>query len=78
MNGFGYNNDLLKDLNQKFKNVWIFQRNQAPDENPTGGSGEWDILKPGHGIGFSGYESKNKLSNRFGIEISFSHPSLFL
>jgi len=71
MDGYGYNSDLPDNLNQEFKNAWIFHGNPAPDENPTGGSGEWDSLKPGHGVGFSGYQSKNKLSNRFGVELSF-------
>lgn len=72
MNGFGYNSELPDSLKVEFKNVWIFQGNPAPDDNPTGGAGAWDTLKPGHGIGFSGYQSKNKLSNRFGIELSFA------
>jgi hypothetical protein len=71
MDGYGYNKELPTSLKGDFKNVWIFHGNPAPDENPTGGSGEWDVLKPGHGVGFSGYQSKNKLSNRFGIELSF-------
>ena len=72
MEGFGYNAELPENLNQEFKNVWIFHGNAVPDENPTGGQGAWDTLKPGHGIGFSGYQSKNKLSNRFGVELSFA------
>ena len=72
MDGYGYNKELPKPLKGDFQNVWIFHGNPAPDENPTGGSGEWDGLKPVHGVGFSGYQSKNKLSNRFGIELSFA------
>jgi len=72
MNGFGYNKDLPTSLNKEFKNVWIFQGNPAPDENKTGGQGTWETLKPGHGIGFYGYQNKNKLSKRFGVELSFA------
>lgn len=72
MEGFGFNKDLPNSLNKEYKNIWIFHGNPVPDENPSGGQGEWDTLKPGHGIGFSGYQSKNKLSNRFGIELSFA------
>ena len=64
MEGFGYNAELPENLNQEFKNVWIFHGNPVPDENPTGGQGKWDTLKPGHGIGFSGYKNKNKRLNR--------------
>ncbi len=72
MDGYGYNTELPKSLNKEFQNVWIFHGNPAPDENPHGGSGEWDVLKPGHGVGFSSYLANNKLSNRFGIELSFA------
>lgn len=72
MEGFGYNAELPENLNQEFKNVWIFHGNPVPDENPSGGQGEWDTLKPGHGIGFSGYQNKNRLSDRFGVELSFA------
>jgi len=72
MDGYAYNSELPESLRGELKNVWIFHGNPAPDENPTGGTGEWSILKPGHGVGFSGYKSKNKLSNRFGIELSFA------
>lgn len=72
MDGYGYNKDLPKSLDKEFKNVWIFHGNPAPDENMAGGSGEWAVLQPGHGLGFSGYKSKNKLSNRFGVELSFA------
>ena len=47
MDGYGYNKELPKSLKGNFKDVWIFHGNPVPDENPTGGQGEWDILKPG-------------------------------
>lgn len=72
MDGYGYNKDLPKVLQKDFKNVWIFHGNPVPDENPTGGQGAWDVLKPGHGVHFSGYKNKNKLSKRFGVELSFA------
>jgi hypothetical protein len=40
MDGYGYNSGLPDSLNVEFENVWIFHGNPAPDENPTGGSGE--------------------------------------
>lgn len=51
MNGFGYNKDLPADL-KAFRNIYIFQGNSAPDGDPNGGSGKWDVLKPGNGTGF--------------------------
>ena len=67
MNGFGYN----KDLNKTFDDVYIFHGNTVEDENPNGGLGIWEQLKPGHGTGFSSNGKENKVSNRFGIELSF-------
>ncbi|MDW7690222.1 sialate O-acetylesterase [Flammeovirgaceae bacterium SG7u.111] len=72
MDGFGYVKDLPDSLNTTFGNVWIFHGNSAPDEAETGGLGMWDKLKPGHGTGFSSDGKTNKLSNRFGIELSFA------
>lgn len=72
MDGFGTTSDLPDSLNVEFNNVWIFHGNPAPDEENYGGTGEWDTLKPGHGTGFSSYKANNKLSNRFGIELSFA------
>ncbi|GGZ87484.1 sialate O-acetylesterase [Algibacter mikhailovii] len=72
MDGYGYNKDLPNSLNKAFENVWIFHGNPVPDENSSGGQGTWETLKPGHGVGFSSYENKNKLSKRFGIELSFA------
>ena len=72
MDGYGYNKDLPKSLNKPLKDVWIFHGNPAPDENKNGGTGIWEELKPGHGEGFSSDGKKNKLSNRFGIELSFA------
>jgi hypothetical protein len=71
MDGYGFNSDLPKSLKSDYKNVWIFHGNPAPDEKENGGQGVWETLKPGHGIGFSSDGQKNKLSNRFGIELSF-------
>ena len=71
MDGYGYNRDLPDSLNQTYKNVWIFHGNTAGDQQPNGGLGKWEVLKPGHGVGFFSDGIKNNLSNRFGIELSF-------
>lgn len=71
MDGFGENFELPNSLKTEFKNVWIFHGNPVPDEEENGGLGKWDVLKPGHGTGFSSDGVQNNLSNRFGIELSF-------
>lgn len=73
MDGYGYNEELPDSLKADFNNVWIFHGNSAPDENKKGGLGKWEELKPGHGVGFSCDGLDNKLSDRFGIEISFAY-----
>ncbi|WP_111709944.1 sialate O-acetylesterase [Lutibacter citreus] len=72
MDGYGYNSDLPKSLKSDFKNVWIFHGNPADDEDKNGGQGLWEALKPGHGKGFTSDDVQNKLSNRFGPELSFA------
>jgi len=52
--------------------VWIYHGNSVPDEKENGGLGNWEILKSGHGNGFSSDGINNNLSNRFGIELSFA------
>ena len=72
MDGYGYNADLPESLNKTFDNVWIFHGNLARDNGFDGGLGVWEQLKPGHGAEFSSTNSHNKLSERFGIELSFA------
>lgn len=72
MDGYGYNADLPDSLSADFSNVWIFHGNPVPDDAENGGLGKWAILRPGHGVGFSSNGSTNKLSKRFGIELSFA------
>jgi len=71
MNGFGYNKDLPGDL-KNFKDVYIFQGNSVPDGDVNGGTGKWEVLKPGHGTGFRTDGITNTLSDRFGPELSFA------
>ncbi len=72
MDGYGYNADLPDSLKSGFDNVWIFHGNPVPDEAPNGGLGKWSPLGPGHGVGFSSDGKDDKLSNRFGIELTFA------
>lgn len=72
MNGYGYNSELPESLQSDIKDVWIFQGNPEGDEENNGGRGIWEILKPGHGKGFSSDGKSNNLSDRFGLELSFA------
>lgn len=72
MEGHGKNAELPDSLKKEFNNVWIFQGNPMPDESKHGGLGKWAILTPGHGAGFSSDGIHNKLSHKFGIELSFA------
>jgi hypothetical protein len=72
MDGHGYTKEVPKSLNTTFKNVWIYHGNPVRDNVKKGGLGIWEELKPGHGKGFLFDGIKNKLSNRFGVELSFA------
>ncbi len=72
MDGFGYNSELPVELNKAVEGVYIFHGNTTPDRGEIGGQGVWDILKPGHGTGHSSSFSGNKLSERFGVELTFA------
>ncbi len=73
MDGYGYVKDLPKDLSKPQKDIWIFHGNSAADDDTKNGSkGIWEQLKPGHGVGFTSDGVKNKLSDRFGVEIAFA------
>ena len=72
MEGFGYVKGLPANLNKINKNVFIYQGNPTVDNDDTGGLGKWDFLRPGHGTGFSSDGKENKLSDRFGVELSLA------
>lgn len=72
MEGCGYVKDLPSVLNKKDKSVFIYQGNPVGDNDEKGGLGKWEILQPGHGTGFQSDGMTNKLSDRFGVELSFA------
>lgn len=72
MEGFGYVKNLPDSLIKKAKNVFIYQGNPVVDNDASGGLGKWDLLQPGHGSGFSSDGKTNKLSDRFGVELSLA------
>ena len=71
MNGFGFIKDLPSDL-KTFNDVYIFQGKAVADNETGGGIGKWEVLKPGHGHQFTTDGKLNKLSDRFGPELSFA------
>lgn len=73
MEGYGYTKDLPDSLKKSIKDVWIYTGNPVGDGDLTGGLGKWDKIKPGNGTGFSSDGKKNKLSDRFGLEMSFAY-----
>jgi len=72
MDGHGYNKDLPNELLKTNEEVWIFHGNPVSDDLPDGGLGLWEPLMPGHGAGFSSDGKSNKLSDRFGIELTLA------
>ena len=71
MEGHGLNAELTDSLNTIDEQVWVFHGHPTGDENPKGGLGKWDNLKPGNGAGFTSDAVRNKLSHKFGPELSF-------
>lgn len=72
MDGYGYNSELPDELNKTSEDVQIYHGNPAGDDEPNGGLGLWENLRPGHGTGFSSDGKENNLSDRFGVELSFA------
>ena len=72
MDGYGYNKDLPRSLSQENMDVWIFHGNPVGDDLPDGGLGIWEALQQGHGAGFQSDGKSNKLSDRFGVELSMA------
>lgn len=71
MEGHGLNADLPDSLKAINENVWIFHGTPTGDNDPTGGMGKWEVLKPGNGAGYTSDGKSNKLSHKFGPELSF-------
>ena len=72
MDGYGFNKDLSSDYLDGLDDVWIFHGNPTPDEQVPGGKGLWEKLRPGHGVSFSSDGMENRLSDRFGLELSLA------
>ena len=73
MDGYGHNFELPDSLNQIIENAMIFDGNRNNEGSPDGGIGIWSPVQPGHGHGFKTNGKTNKLSERFGPELSFAN-----
>ena len=71
MEGFGTNSELSGEWHGEVDRVMIFTGRMVSDNEPGGGAGTWDVLRPGHGTGFMTDGEGNTLSGRFGPELSF-------
>ncbi|MCA9062798.1 MAG: SMP-30/gluconolactonase/LRE family protein [Planctomycetaceae bacterium] len=72
MEGFGSNRELSESERQEVEGAWIYQPTPVPDQQPATGVGKWAPVEPGHGTGFSSDGQTNRLSDRFGVELSFA------
>lgn len=72
MEGYGFNDRLPDTLMHDYKDVMIFQGNAVADGETAGGLGLWTTLGPGHGVGFSSDGHENRLSDRFGLELTLA------
>ena len=71
MDGFGFVRELDESASLT-SGTRIFHGNPAPDARPVDGKGIWSELQPGHGVGFKSDGTKNRYSNRFGVELTFA------
>ena len=80
MDGYGYVAELPDGMRASSERVMIFTGDRAGDDQPGGGIGHWESLRPGHGTGFRSDGTRNEHSDRFGPELTFgramaeSHP----
>ena len=72
MDGYGRTNELPNELNGEVEGVFIFHGNTSKDAQPVDGRGVWAKLQPGHGVQFKSDGKQNKLSDRFGVELTFA------
>ncbi len=71
MEGFGYTNELAKNMAVVSEDVMIFTGQMALDNTTHGGVGTWQPLQPGFGTGFKADGKAIQLSDRFGPELLF-------
>jgi len=72
MEGFGYVSELPEHLNKPVDDVMIFMGRNVADGKEGGGVGIWSLLQPGFGFESVSDGTQNKLSDRFGPELTFA------
>jgi len=72
MDGYGMVADLPGDIVSATGDVYIYHGNPARDDSEVDGRGQWSLLQPGHGVGFSFDSTGNNYSDRFGVEMTFA------
>jgi hypothetical protein len=72
MEGFGTVAELEPAKREPIAGAWIYQATAVADQQPVTGLGLWAPVQAGHGTGFASDGTSNKLSSRFGVELSFA------
>jgi hypothetical protein len=72
MDGYGFTSDLSEAERKPVDGAVIFSGSPTPDGKAGGGKGIWAPVTPGFGVGFSSDGRANRLSQRFGAELSFA------
>ena len=72
MDGYGKIAELPEDQKKPVEGVMIFHGNSAPDITAVDGRGKWSPLQPGHGAKFESDGNMEKLSDQFGVELTFA------
>jgi hypothetical protein len=71
MDGYGHVSELPEAYRGVVSGVRIFHGPPVQDGAPDDVAGVWASLQPGHGAGFASDDAGNKLSDRFGPELTF-------
>ena len=71
MDGYGRVSELSDAQRSPVDGCMIFHGNNQNAGDTPSGSGIWSILTPGHGVGFGSDGNTNRLSDRFGPELTF-------
>lgn len=72
MDGYGLVSELPEELKEAQANTWIYNPNRREDQAELDDRGFWEVLKPGHGTGYSTDGIRGLYSAHFGIELTFA------
>jgi hypothetical protein len=71
MDGYGHISELPETYRDSVDGVRIYHGQSVQDGSPIVVNGTWAPLRPGHGFGFASEAAVNRLSDRFGPELTF-------